>query len=124
MGWRVESQKLNSTESETLTQREWTMIKLCFHQGSCCLFQNKGKPTIYQYWINLCKETIRKKNQERGLIVIDNSNMLQQLILAFGTCVVSTVQSQFPSGSKLCQGATNTQAVNKLKTTKHVHSRI
>ena len=122
MGRRGESQKLNYTESVTLTQREWKMVKSRFHRGSCCLFQHKGNSTIYRYGINLCKETIRKKNQEREVIVIENSNMLQQLILAFGTCVVSTVRSRFPSGAKVRQGATQTQVVNKLKTTEYVNS--
>lgn len=122
MGKTGVSQKLNYTETISMTVREWKIIKQRFNQDNFCFFSRKGNTTMYRYGKKLCQETIRNKNVTKEIITIENADMLQQLISAFGICVCSTVRKRFPPGAKVPSGRKNSQAVEQLKATNHVNS--
>ena len=60
----------------------------------------------------------------KEVISEENSNMLNQLIFAFGTCVCSTVPSQWPYGRKISRGETRSHAVQNLQQKKDINSII
>ena len=54
--------------------------------------------------------------------MIENADMLDQLIGAFGVCVCSTVREHFPKGQNNSRGAKQSQAIGNLRITSQVNS--
>ena len=124
MGRRGDSQKLNYSESVNMSIREWIIIKRRFEQQDFCHFSHTGNSTSYRYGKNLSKETIKQSKVSKQVISVENSNMLNQLIRAFGTCVCSTVRSRWPCGRKISRGDTRSHAVQNLQKKKYINSVI
>ena len=122
MGRTGDAQKLNQVENLYTSPGEWKIIKSRFDE-SYCFYARTGSATIHRYCKNLRQETIRKTKAQREIILIENKDMFDQLIRAFGTCVCSTVRKIFlPSGTipltdgigKGSQGVKSSDVLNTL----------
>ena len=122
MGRRGKNQKLHYTESSVFTKNDWILVKSRFNKDIPCLFTYTGDSTVHRYGIGLSQETIKRRSIEKEIIVIENTEMLQQVISAFGTCACSTVRARFPKGPILTRGSKRGSTVKQLKKSDKVNS--
>ena len=54
--------------------------------------------------------------------MIENADILNQFIGAFGVCICSTVRERFPKSQTFSPGATQSQAISNLTATSYVNS--
>ena len=103
---------------------EWIIIKRRSKKEDYCNFSRTGSSTLYRYGKKLCQETIKNSKVNKEVISVENANMLNQLILAFGTCVCSTVRNWWPCGIQVPSGASRSHTVKNLQMKKNMNSII
>ena len=116
MGCTGQHQKLNQRVRLHMSNRDWKIVKLRFDQATCCWFERTGSSTVHRYGNHLSQETVARKTTRKECILIENKEMFEQLIQAFGKCVVTTVRKRFPASKAIppIQKLTSNDVLNSI----------